>query len=85
MCLSLPTFNYRRDTLAVQHVPDGVLLERPERCPPERIDDVVLKGGMQPIERGLAVHSSSSTSSGVVAARALRSTSVSSPSVRVRA
>ncbi len=71
--------------VAVQDGANGLLLQRAERLPPERIDDVVLSGGMQPLERGLAAHRSSSTLSGEVTARALRSMSVSSPSVRVSA
>ena len=64
---------------------DGLLLERPERRPPERVGDVMLKGGVQALEPGFVTHGSSSMSSGPVTARALRSTSVSSPSVRVKA
>ena len=86
----------QQDVVAVEHRADGLLLQRAERGPPERVDDVVPQGRVQAVERGRTAHGSSSTSSGVRAAargetggpdaaRALRSTSVSSPSARVRA
>jgi hypothetical protein len=46
-----------------------VLLERPERCPPERVDDVILQGGVQPLERGFVAHDSRLTVSKPAALR----------------
>ena len=75
----------QQGVVAVQHGAEGRLLQRAERLPPQRVDDVVLQGRVQAVERGRSAHGSSSTSSGVRGTRALRSTSVSSRSVSVRA
>ena len=48
----------QQDVVAIQHRTDGVLLKRPERPPPERVDDVMLKGWMQTLERGFVTHGS---------------------------
>ena len=61
---------------------DGLFLQRSEPRPAQRVDDMVLDSGMEAVE---ADHKSSSISSGSFAARALRSTSVSSESVTVSA
>jgi hypothetical protein len=61
-----------------------VLLERPERCPPERVDDVILQGGVQPLERGFVAHDSRLTVSKPAAWRRafFRPVEVASPIAR---
>lgn len=71
-----------QDVAPVQDGGDGLLLVGPQRRPSQRVDDVVLDGGVQPVERA---HSSSSTSSTPEAGRPPRSAGVSSWSARVRA
>ena len=61
---------------------DGPELHRPQVRPAQRIDDMVLDGGVEAVEGG---HGSNSMSSTSVAARARRSAGVSSVSATVSA
>ena len=67
----------------LDHGIDGLLLERAQRAPTEAVDDVVLECRVKAVER--FAHRSSSMSSALFAALALRSRSVNSLSAIVSA
>ena len=75
---------HRDGVITAEDRDDGLGLERPQRSPPEAVDDVVRDRGVELVE-GFVGHGSTSRSmsSTLEAARALRSMSVSSPSVMV--